>query len=77
MHTMSLTVDLQKSIFEPGQWIPECQLIVAVGEEVVNLIGAKETYHFIYLTLNPEYCEGSYIQKVVFVVCLLVNIHIV
>ena len=53
--------------FEPGQWIPECQLIVQWEKkdqrpvqlmQKVNLIGAKAPYNFIHLTLNPEW-EGS------------------
>ena len=56
--------------FEPGQWIPECQLIVQWEREnqkpvrlrqKVNLVGAKGPYDFIYLTLNPvmEQRKGS------------------
>ena len=48
--------------FEPGQWIPECQLVVEWEREgqkpvrlrhKVDLIGAKKPYNFILLTLNP------------------------
>ena len=53
--------------FVPGQWIPECQLIVEwEGEEQrpvrlrhkVDLIGAKAPFNFIHLILNPE-SEGN------------------
>lgn len=48
--------------FEPGQLIPECQLIVEWEKEDqrpvrlrhrVDLIGAKPPYNFIHLTLDP------------------------
>ena len=48
--------------FEPGRWIPECQLIVEWEREdqravrlrhKVDLIGAQAPYDFFYLTLNP------------------------
>ena len=54
--------------FEPGQWIPECQLIVQWEREdqrpvrlwhKVDLIGAKAPYNFFYLTLNPALEEGT------------------
>ena len=50
--------------FQPGQWIPECQLMVHWEREdqrpvrlrhKVNLVGAKDFFH---LTLNPA-MEGS------------------
>ena len=53
--------------FQPGQWIPECQLIVQWKREdqrpvqlmhKVDLIGAKAPYNFFYLALNPAW-EGS------------------
>ena len=54
--------------FEPGQWIPECQLIVqweredrrpALLRHKVILIGAKKPYNFVFLTLNPA-VEGKW-----------------
>ena len=53
--------------FKPGQWIPECQLVVqwerkdqkpAQLRQKVVLIGATAPHNFIYLTLNPP-TEGS------------------
>ena len=58
---------LISSWYEPGQWIPECQLIVQWTREdqkpvqlmhKVDLIGAKAPYNFIQLTLNPV-IEGT------------------
>ena len=54
--------------FEPGQWIPECQLIVEWEKEdqrpvrlrhKVDLIGAKAPCNFFHLTLNPSKEEGT------------------
>jgi len=54
--------------FEPGQWIPECQLIVEWEKEdqrpvrlrhKVDLIGAKAPRDFFHLILNPT-MEGTY-----------------
>ena len=54
--------------FEPGQWIPECQLIVQWEREdqkpvrlrhKVDLIGAKAPCNFFYLTLNPCKEDGT------------------
>ena len=53
---------------EPGQWIPECQLIVQWEKDdqkpvrlrhKVELIGAAAPYNFIHLILNPGnlYCS--------------------
>ena len=48
--------------FEPGQWIPECQLVVQWERKdqtpvplrhKVDLIGAKAPFNFIYLILDP------------------------
>ena len=53
--------------FKPGQWIPECQLVVqwerkdqkpAQLTQKVELIGAKAPHNFIYLILDPA-TEGS------------------
>ena len=56
--------------FEPGQWIPECQLVVEWEREdqrpvrlrhKVDLIGAKRPFNFILLTLNPA-MEGNWLM---------------
>ena len=57
--------------FEPGQWIPECQLIVEWEREDqrpvqlrhrVDLIGAKAPCNFFHLTLNPAMEEGMLVH---------------
>ena len=48
--------------FEPGQWIPECQLLVQWEKKDhrpmqlrhrVDLLGAKAPRNFFHLTINP------------------------
>ena len=61
--------------FEPGQWIPECQLVVEWEREgqrpvrlrhKVDLIGAKKPFNFILLTLNPA-MEGNWVMVLVLI----------
>ena len=62
MYTMPQISKMDADQFEPGQWIPECQLVVQWERKVqrpvplrhkVDLKGAKEPYDFIYLILDP------------------------
>ena len=57
--------------YKPGQWIPECELLVEWDPEQkdkkpvplrhrVNLIGARVPYNYFNLNLNPAW-KGSII----------------
>ena len=72
--------------YKPGQWIPECQLIVQWAKEdqrpvqlrhKVDLIGAIAPYNFIYFSLNPA-IEGTYVedhstQGYTYGMCVVIN----
>ena len=56
--------------YKPGQWIPQCELLVQWEREdqrpvplrhIVDLIGAKPPFNYIHLNLNPA-MEGTYVE---------------
>ena len=71
--------------FEPGQWIPECQLIVEWEKEdqkpvplrhKVDLIGAKAPCNFFHLILKPAIEEGTVCWFILLAFNLCVVLHL-